>query len=62
MILVAAPFMLVLIGMCVSLMMELRKETFESTLPAAVRRAVEHADQLSRTGPRRAACACVAAQ
>ncbi len=27
MILVAAPFMLVLIGMCVSLMMELRKET-----------------------------------
>jgi len=44
-ILVAAPFMLVLIGMCVSLMKALRQETFESTLPSNVRRAVEHAQK-----------------
>ncbi len=44
-ILVAGPFMLVLIGMCVSLVMELRKETFDSTLPTRVRRAVEHAQR-----------------
>ncbi len=43
-ILVAAPFMLVLIGMCVSLWMELRRETFDATLPPRVRRAVQHAD------------------
>jgi choline-glycine betaine transporter len=42
-ILVAAPFMLILIGMCVSLMKSLRHETFEATLPPRVRRAVEHA-------------------
>jgi glycine betaine transporter len=44
-ILVAAPFMIVLIGMCGSLMMELRKEPFDSTLPSRVRRAVEHAQR-----------------
>ena len=44
-ILVAAPFMLVLIGMCVSLMKALRQETFEATLPSRVRRAVEHAQR-----------------
>ncbi len=44
-ILVAAPFMLILIGMCVSLMKSLRHETFESTLPSRVRRAVEHAQR-----------------
>ncbi len=44
-ILVAAPFMLVLIGMCVSLMKALRAEPFESTLPSRVRRAVEHANR-----------------
>lgn len=44
-ILVAAPFMLVLIGMCGSLMKSLRQETFESTLPSRVRRAVEHANR-----------------
>jgi glycine betaine transporter len=44
-ILVAAPFMIVLIGMCASLMMELRKESFDSTLPTRVRRAVEHAQR-----------------
>ncbi len=44
-ILVAGPFMLVLIGMCVALVMELRKETFDSTLPPRVRRAVEHAQK-----------------
>ena len=44
-ILVAAPFMVVLIGMCACLMMELRKESFDSTLPSRVRRAVEHAQR-----------------
>ena len=44
-ILVAAPFMLILIGMCVSLMKALRHETFEATLPTRVRRAVEHAQR-----------------
>jgi choline/carnitine/betaine transport len=44
-ILVAAPFMLILIGMCFSLMKSLRLETFESTLPSRVRRAVEHASR-----------------
>ena len=44
-ILVAAPFMLVLIGMCFSLLKALREETFEATLPPRVRRAVEHAQR-----------------
>ena len=44
-ILVAAPFMLILIGMCVSLMKALREETFEATLPSRVRRAVEHSQR-----------------
>ena len=44
-ILVAAPFMLILIGMCASLWKELRKETFDATLPSRVRRAVQHADR-----------------
>ena len=44
-ILVAAPFMLVLIGMCVSLVKSLRAETYESTLPPRVRRAVLHAQK-----------------
>ena len=44
-ILVAAPFMLILIGMCVSLVKALREETFESTLPSRVRRAVEHSQR-----------------
>ncbi len=44
-IVVAGPFMLILIAMCVSLMKELRKESFDSTLPSRVRRAVQHADR-----------------
>ena len=44
-ILVAAPFMLILIGMCVSLFKELRKEPPESMLGSRVRGAVEHADR-----------------
>ena len=44
-ILVAGPFMLVLIGMCASLWKELRRETFDATLPRRVRRAVEHAER-----------------
>ena len=43
-IIVAGPFMLILIGMCVSLVKALREETFEATLPSKVRRAVQHAD------------------
>ncbi|QBR92820.1 BCCT family transporter [Nocardioides euryhalodurans] len=41
-ILVAAPFMLILIGMCVSLMRSLREESYESTMPMRNRRAWEH--------------------
>ena len=44
-IIVAGPFMLILIGMCWSLLRALRHETFESTLPSRVRRAVEHAQR-----------------
>jgi glycine betaine transporter len=44
-ILVAGPFMLVLMGMCLSLLKSLRQESFESTLPGRVRRAVEHAQR-----------------
>ena len=44
-ILVAAPFMLILIGMCVSLAKALREEQFESTMPPRVRRAWEHAQR-----------------
>ncbi|MFC7495646.1 MULTISPECIES: BCCT family transporter [unclassified Nocardioides] len=44
-IVVAGPFMLVLIGMCASLWRELRRESFDATLPSRVRRAVEHADR-----------------
>jgi glycine betaine transporter len=46
-ILVAGPFMLVLIGMCVSLLKSLRTETFESTLPSRVRTAVQHAERFT---------------
>ena len=44
-ILVAAPFMLILIGMCVSLWKALNEEQFESTMPPRVRRAWEHAQR-----------------
>jgi glycine betaine transporter len=44
-ILVAGPFMLVLIAMCVSTMKALRAEPYESTLPPRVRRAVQHAQR-----------------
>jgi choline-glycine betaine transporter len=44
-IIVAGPFMLVLIGMCWSLLKSLREESFDSTLPPRVRRAVEHAQK-----------------
>jgi glycine betaine transporter len=49
-ILVAGPFLLVLIGMCVSLLKALRTETFESRLPSRVRGAVEHAERF-KDGP-----------
>ena len=45
MIIVAGPFMLVIIAMCVSLMKALRAEPYESTLPSRVRRAVLHAQE-----------------
>lgn len=44
-IIVAGPFMLVLLALCVSLMRSLRQENFESTLRPRVRRAVIHAEQ-----------------
>jgi choline-glycine betaine transporter len=44
-ILVAGPFMLILIGMCFSLMKALREESFDSTLHVRVRKAVEHAQK-----------------
>lgn len=42
-ILVAAPFMLILIGMCVSLMKSLREEEFEATMEPRSRKAWQHA-------------------
>ncbi len=44
-ILVAAPFMLILIGMCVSLVKALREEQFESTMETRSRRAWQHAQK-----------------
>jgi choline/carnitine/betaine transport len=44
-ILVAGPFMLILIAMCVSLLKALRQERFDSTLYPRVRLAVEHAER-----------------
>ena len=44
-ILVAGPFMLVIVAMCVSLMKALRQEPYESTLPTRVRRAVLYAQR-----------------
>jgi glycine betaine transporter len=47
-ILVAGPFMLVLIAMCLSTLKSLRDEPYESTLPPRVRRAVLHAQRHDR--------------
>jgi len=47
-ILVAGPFMLVLIAMCLSTLKALRDEPYESTLPPRVRRAVLHAQRHDR--------------
>ena len=44
-ILVAGPFMLILVGMCISLMKALRDEPFDATLHLRVRKAVEHAQR-----------------
>ena len=44
-IIVAGPFMLVIVAMAVSLMKSLRAEPYESTLPSRVRRAVLHAQK-----------------
>ena len=44
-IIVAGPFMLIIVAMCVSLMKSLRAEPYESTLPSRVRRAVLHAQE-----------------
>lgn len=44
-ILIAGPFMLILIAMCFSLFKSLREEPFESTLPTKVRKAVTHAER-----------------
>ena len=45
-IIVAGPFMLVIIAMCFSLMKSLRAEPYESTLPSRVRKAVLHAQRM----------------
>jgi len=45
-IIVAGPFMLVIVAMCFSLMKSLRAEPYESTLPSRVRRAVLHAQRM----------------
>jgi len=47
-ILVAGPFMLILIAMCISTFKSLRAEPYESTLPPRVRRAVLHAQRQDR--------------
>jgi choline/carnitine/betaine transport len=44
-IIVAGPFMLIIVAMAVSLMKSLREEPYESTLPSRVRRAVLHAQE-----------------
>jgi len=44
-IIVAGPFMLIIIGMCFSLMKSLRAEPYESTLPSRVRRAVQYVQE-----------------
>jgi glycine betaine transporter len=44
-IIVAGPFMLIIVAMCVSLVKSLRAEPYESTLPPRVRRAVLHAQK-----------------
>jgi choline-glycine betaine transporter len=44
-IIVAGPFMLVIVAMCASLMKALRAEPYESTLPTRVRKAVLHAQR-----------------
>ncbi len=44
-ILVAGPFMLVLIAMCYSLFKALREEPDESLMPSNVRRAIQHVDE-----------------
>jgi glycine betaine transporter len=45
-IIVAGPFMLIIIAMCFSLLKALREEPYESTLPSRVRRAVLHAQRM----------------
>ncbi|MFN8078188.1 MAG: BCCT family transporter [Kineosporiaceae bacterium] len=44
-IIVAGPFLLILIALCLSLLKSLRAETFEATLRPKVRRAVVHAEK-----------------
>ncbi len=49
-IIVAGPFMLIIVAMCFSLMKALRAEPYESTLPSRVRRAVLHAQRARPRG------------
>ncbi|MFN8194554.1 MAG: hypothetical protein U0R80_09765 [Nocardioidaceae bacterium] len=54
MIIVAGPFMLILIGMCFSLLKAPREEPTESLMPSRVRRAVQHAEAYPEgPGPQR---------
>ncbi len=58
-ILVAGPFMVVIIVMCISLMKSLRAEPYESTLPPRVRRAVLHAQEQDLFGQQSIALAAL---
>ena len=44
-IIVAGPFLLILLGLCLSLVKSLRAESFEATLRPKVRKAVIHAEK-----------------
>ena len=61
-IIVAGPFMLIIVAMCVSLMKSLRAEPYESTLPTRVRRAVLHAQKYDLVGHQTVALASLGAE
>ncbi len=61
-IIVAGPFMLIIVAMCVSLMKSLRAEPYESTLPTRVRKAVLHAQKYDLAGHQTVALASLGAE
>ena len=48
-IIIGFPFLIILIGLCVSLWKSLRAESFESTLRAPLRRALHHEEEIHLT-------------